>query len=276
MRLGAPVYGSWQDPQEWAAAVRAKGYRAAYCPIGPDADDATVRAFESAAANADLVIAEVGVWNNPLSADPDERERNVADCVAKLALAERIGARCCVNIAGTRSPVWDGPDPSNYAPEIFDAIVETTRRIIDAVKPSRTFYTLEPMPWMLPDSPDSYLELLRAVDRPSFAVHLDPVNMMHSPPRFLCNAAFLRECFEKLGPWIKSIHAKDLVLAAKLTTHLDEVRPGLGGVDYRTFLTCAAQLGDVPFLLEHLPTEEDYDQAAAYVRSVAAEVGVEL
>lgn len=276
MRLGAPVYGSWSDPAEWVAAVRAKGYRAAYCPVGPEADDATVRAFARAAEVADLVVAEVGVWNNLLAADPEERERNVADCIAKLDLAERIGARCCVNIAGTRSAVWDGPDPTNYGPETFDAIVETTRRIVDAVRPKRTFYTLEPMPWMLPDSPDSYLELLRAVDRPSFAVHLDPVNMVNSPPKFLRNAEFLRECFSKLGPWVKSIHAKDMALGTKLTVHLDETRPGLGGLDYRTFLTCAAELGDVPFLLEHLPTESDYDEAAAYVRRVAAEVGVEL
>jgi len=276
MRLGAPVYGSWSDPADWVAAVRAKGYRAAYCPVGPEADDATVRAFARAAEEADLAIAEVGVWNNLLAADAEERERNIAACIAKLDLAERIGARCCVNIAGTRSAVWDGPDPSNYDPETFDAIVETTRRIVDAVKPKRTFYTLEPMPWMLPDSPDSYLELLRAVDRPSFAVHLDPVNMVNSPPKFLCNAEFLRDCFSKLGPWVKSIHAKDMVLGTKLTVHLDEARPGLGGIDYKAFLTCAAELGDVPFLLEHLPTEADYDAAASYVRSVAAEVGVEL
>jgi hypothetical protein len=37
---------------------------------------------------------------------------------------------------------------------------------IDAVKPRRTFYTLEAMPWIFSDTPDSYLELMRAIDRP--------------------------------------------------------------------------------------------------------------
>jgi len=46
--------------------------------------------------------------------------------------------------------------------------------IIDAVQPTRTFYTLETMPWMYPDSPQSYLRLLQAVDRRQFAVHFAP------------------------------------------------------------------------------------------------------
>ena len=48
-------------------------------------------------------------------------------------------------------------------------IVETTRQIIDAVKPTRTYYTLETMPWAYPDSARSYAQLLEAIDRPRLA-----------------------------------------------------------------------------------------------------------
>ena len=58
------------------------------------------------------------------------------------------------------------------------------------------------------------------------SVHLDPVNMICSPQRYFNNAAFLRECFAKLGPYIKSCHAKDILLRDTLTVHLDEMRPG--------------------------------------------------
>ena len=102
-------------------------------------------------------------------------------------------------------------------------IVETTRSIIDAVKPKRTYYTLETMPWAYPDSPDSYLALLQAIDRERFAVHLDPVNLICSPQRYYSSGRLIRECFEKLGPHIKSCHAKDILLQTKLTTH-----PGRG------------------------------------------------
>ena len=87
--------------------------------------------------------------------------------IVSLQIADEIGAGCCVNISGAKGEIWDGPYPGNYSKETFDQIVETVRYIIDQVKPENTFYTLEPMPYMLPDSPDSYLELIRAIDRDS-------------------------------------------------------------------------------------------------------------
>jgi sugar phosphate isomerase/epimerase len=133
------------------------------------------------------------------------------------------------------------------------------------------------MPWMYPDSPDNYLELMRAIDRAQFGVHLDPVNMVSSPQRYFKNGVFIRECFHKLGPYIKSCHAKDITLSDKLTTHLDEVRPGLGALDYRVLLREMNRLPkDTPLMLEHLPNEDDYDHAADYVRSIADEVGVQF
>jgi hypothetical protein len=134
-------------------------------------------------------------------------------------------------------------------------IVETVRAIIDAVRPTRAVYALETMPWMYPNSPDNYLQLLRAIDRPGqFGVHLDPVNLVNSPDRFFRNADLIRECFAKLGPHLVSCHLKDIALRPNLTVHLDEVRPGLGSLDYATFLREAARLdADLPVMLEHLP-----------------------
>ena len=275
MRLGGPVFDDTSTPQAWIAALRASGYRTAYCPLDSGADAATIRAYAVAAEEADVVIAEVGAWSNPLSPDDSERNAAIAHCRRQLALADAIGARCCVNISGSRGAQWDGPHPDNMTPETFDLIVETVQGIIDAVKPSRAFYALETMPNMLPDSPDSYLQLLKAIDRPQFAVHLDSVNMISSPRRFYGSGDFLRECFAKLGPYVKTCHAKDITLGGGLTVHLDEVRPGLGGLDYRTFLRELDGLDpDTPLMLEHLPTPEEYALAAEYVRGVAQEIGV--
>jgi sugar phosphate isomerase/epimerase len=80
----------------------------------------------------------------------------------------------------------------------------------------------------------------------------------------------LRDCFAKLGPWIKSCHAKDITLAPRLTVHLDEARPGLGGLDYPTFLRELRRLdSEIPLLLEHLPNADEYVLAADYIRSIA-------
>ena len=131
------------------------------------------------------------------------------------------------------------------------------------------------MPWVIPDSPDSFLEIMQAVDNPGLAVHLDPVNLINSPRRYYGNSELLKECFDKLGKWIVSCHAKDSLLANDLTTHISEVRPGTGGLDYQTYLRGIEALPqDAPLLIEHLRTAEEYDLAREYIFSVGAEIDI--
>jgi sugar phosphate isomerase/epimerase len=108
-------------------------------------------------------------------------------------------------------------------------------------------------------------------------VHLDPVNWVSSPQRYSGNADLIRESVAKLGHAVVAVHAKDIVLRPALTVHLDEVRPGLGGLDYRTLLRELDRLDpDLPLLLEHLPNEDEYLAAATYVWQVAREEGIAL
>ena len=66
-----------------------------------------IEEYKKAAAEADIVIGEVGVWNNPMHPDPHTRKEAVEFAKRQLLLAEKIGARCCVNITGTYNPdVW--------------------------------------------------------------------------------------------------------------------------------------------------------------------------
>jgi sugar phosphate isomerase/epimerase len=274
LRLGGPTFEKYDNPDSWIQVLKRLGYRAAYCPVGADAADDVVGAYAAAAKKADIIIAEVGAWSNPISPDEKTRKDALAKCRRQLALADRIGANCCVNISGSRSERWDGPSSGNFTEETFDMIVEATRGIIDDVKPTRTYFTLEMMPWAYPDSPDSYLRLLKAIDRKRFAVHLDPVNIVCSPQRYFGSGNLIRECFRKLGPYIKSCHAKDILLQKKLTTHLDEVRPGLGGLDYAAFLKELSKIPEIPLMLEHLPNAKEYELAAEHIRGVAKKIGL--
>jgi sugar phosphate isomerase/epimerase len=280
MRLGGRIFEKTADPDAWAAAVKRAGYRAADCPLQPAADDATVAAYVKAAADADLVIAEVGAWSNPISPDMAARQAALEKCKGALALAERIGAVCCVNIAGSRHPkTHNAPHPDNFTRETFDLIVQSVRQIVDAVNPTRTFYTLETKPTIFPDSAEAYLDLLRAVDRKAFAVHLDPINMISTVRRFYDSGKFMAETVRTLGPHIKSCHVKDLALKAtsREIVHLDECRPGTGGLDLGAFLRAAGRLGpDLPMMMEHLDTAEEFAAAAAHLRDLAAKEGVDL
>ncbi len=65
------------------------------------------------------------------------------------------------------------------------------------------------------------------------------------------------------------------MLRSNLTVHLDECRPGTGGLDYRAYLTCLNQLDkDTPLMLEHMSAPEDYAQAAQYISAIARELGI--
>lgn len=276
MRLGGQVFLEDMNPDSWAHALKKAGFRATPCPVsGNDADE--LNAYVAAARANDIQISEVGAWSNPISRDDKVRREAIEYCKQRLAIAESIGAGCCVNIAGSRGEQWDGPDPDNFSDDTFALIVDTTREIIDAVKPQRTVFALEMMPWVFPDSADSYLALIRAIDRPGFGVHFDPVNIVSSPRVYYRIGEMIRDFFAKLGPHIRNCHAKDIKLRGQLTVHLDEVIPGQGILDYRTFLTELNKLGpDVSLIVEHLHTNEEYAQAADYIRKTAAELNISL
>jgi len=276
LRLGAPIWSHNDDPESLAQAHREKGYRAAYCPAIPVADAERIRATQAAFARHDVVIAEVGRWVNLLAADPGERRKNLQAVTEGLALAEAVGARCCVDIAGSFSPDnWMGPHPDNLSERFFDAAVENARAIIDAVKPTRTTFCYEMMAWSLPDSADAALRLAKAVDRRAFAIHLDPCNLVNSPTRYYHSSDVIRECYAKLGPMIASVHAKDLTWDAEMAVHFREVRPGLGSIDYGIWLAeHLRHTPDVPLMLEHLPSEAEYDAARDRILAVGREVGV--
>jgi len=278
IRLGGPLFAKADNPDDWIKGLKQLGYRAAYCPVDITASQDEIKAYKSAAAKADIIISEVGVWKNPISPDDAERKEALDRCILSLRLADEIGANCCVNTSGSRNEkYWAGPHMDNLSDDTFDLVVETTQKIIDAVKPSDTCFTLEAMPWAFPFSPDSYLRLIKAIDRKSFAVHLDPVNMVVSPEIYFNNGKLIMECFSRLGPYIRSCHAKDIILREDIyTPHLDEVRAGLGKLDYAVFLKELSNLQDVPLMLEHLNTEEEYNTAAEYIRKVGRNNGITI
>ena len=276
IRLGAPAFAKSDDPAELARWHRDQGYRAAYCPHLNLNDTDRIRATEKAFADADVVIAEVGRWCNLADPDPEKRRKNIATVTEGLALADAVGARCCVDIAGSLNPdVWYGPHPDNFTPAFFDIAVENARAIIDAVKPRRAKFGYEMMGWCMPESVDRTLALIKAVDRPAFAVHLDPCNLINSPEKIYRNTDLLNDCFDRLGPLIVSCHAKDLAWAIELNVHFVEVMPGTGVLDYKTFLRRLAALPEPPpLMIEHLKNAEEYAAAAKHIFETGKALGL--
>ena len=280
MLLGGTVAGKFSGPEEWEQLLIRSCFKAVTAPFNMHTPRKETEAYLAACDRHGVMIAEIGVWRNLFDPDPAAAAEAKAYAEGQLALADELGIPCCVNIAGTDSAAgWDAADPSNFTDETYERIIRSVREIIDRVAPRHAFYCLEPMPWMIPDSPEVYLQLIRDVDRPQFAVHMDFVNMINCPRRYLAPEKFVEECFGELAPFIKSTHIKDSRMhPTNLTTILEECSPGEGTLDFAKILKILDEKlpADAPVLLEHMTTFEEYDKAYHYLAETAAKNGISI
>jgi len=238
-------------------------------PLTYENDDSLIDEYVKEAKKNNLVIAEVGVWRNTLDLNEDERIKAIKYAVGQLELADRIGSRCCVNILGARGSRWDGAYKDNFTKETWKLGVKTIQEIIDEVNPKNTYFTIEPMPWMFPTGPDEYLQLLESVDRDRFAVHMDIFNWITTPRRYFFNEEFINECFEKLGEHIKSCHLKDVKMEDDYTLFFRETSAGNGGINIKHLINRGLSFDEnMPFIIEHLRTDEEYLNSVAYIKSL--------
>ena len=186
-----------------------------------------------------------------------------------MELSDYVGASCCVNISGSCSDIWDGPHKENLIAQTFDRIVAITQNIIDEVKPKYTCYSLEPMPWMYPDSTQTYLDLINNINCEDFCVHFDFVNVINSVEKYYNNDVVIKEWFEKLSPYAKSCHVKDIIIGNELTLHLNECRPGTGNMDFNTIIESAQKMDDdFCVMLEHMESKSDYAKSMVFLNSI--------
>lgn len=270
MYLGISSRLEHKTPEEWAAKHKALGLKCVNFPVDYLVGEETYMAYKEAADRAGLVIAEVGVWRNTLAADPVERAQWIDYAVNQLRMADRIGAICCVNVVGTPyGPRWDGGYRENFSQELWDMAVPMIQQIIDTAQPQHTKFCIESMPWMIPSSPDEYVRLIKEVNRPQFAAHLDVVNMITSPERYFFNDRFLMECFQKLKGFVCSCHLKDVRLKEEYTFQLEECACGEGALDLRLYMRLASEADpSMPMIIEHLTTDEEYVASVKYVTSI--------
>jgi sugar phosphate isomerase/epimerase len=167
IELGGPVFVGTDNLDAWAAEHRRLGYRAAYCPPVAGDDTGLIADLRRVTAEHGLVLAERGLWRNLITPDESQRQENIDLACEYLVAAQEVDARCCVTFAGTReaNKAW-GPHAENFSTETFDMIVQTVREIIDLAGPTSTRFALEMMQTCPPDSVESYLELIEAIDRP--------------------------------------------------------------------------------------------------------------
>ena len=293
IRFGGPIFeentkaagageshGAQGDPRQIARAHKMKGYTAAYVPDVELNDKHRIKEIREAFEAENIMLAEVGFWENITDTDETTRKHNL-DCLTNaLYLAEEIGARCAVDIFG--SYVHGNGNSKfvakNFSEDAFADAVDIARNIIDAVKPVSAYFTYEIFPFNVVDSPEMIEKLIKVIDRKQFGVHLDLCNLINSPRTYFASGDVMRDCIKRFGDKIVAAHAKDIKLKEPaITVILDEVIAGTGGIDMHTFLRELHKLPqEIPVMMEHLSNEEEYDIAAAYIRKCAKDEGIDI
>ncbi len=267
MRLGTSSPLVYDSGECWAKYQKEQGCSAVVFHVQSNEPETKIIEYKEAADREGLMIAEVGIWRNALSKDPGERKKNRDYCVEQLRLADYVGARCCVNVAGTVGDIWDGAYKENFSKELRIETISMVREIIDRADVKNTYFTLEPMPWMIPTGPKDYAKLIDEIDRDRFAVHMDVINMINSIDRYFNAEEFVDECAEILGTKIRSCHIKDVHLAEKYTVRLEECAPGCGEFPLRYYVTKMNEIDpEMPVILEHLSTDEEYLKYIGYLK----------
>lgn len=267
MRLGISTSLSGLNPHEWAEKLVSLGCGSAVFPVDSTADDILIDEYVKEAKAHDIVIAEVGIWRNAISPDANEAKKNLEYSINQLKLADRVGAVCCVNVAGAvAGPRWDGGVKENFTQYAFDKTVDMIKTVIAEANPKNTYFSIESMPWMIPTGPQEYMKLIEAVNSDKFVAHLDIINMINCPERYFFSSDFLKETFNILGPYIKSCHLKDIKLLDDYTFQLKECACGEGTFDFVEYMNLATELNkDMPMIIEHLADDNAYEKSIEYV-----------
>jgi sugar phosphate isomerase/epimerase len=293
LRFGAPIFSKDQkaagagkshgasgiDPYELVEAHKEKGYTAAYAPKLSISETKTIKEFRKVFEKENIVFAEVGYWENLMDTNLEVRKKNRTEMAEAFALAEELGAVCVVCLAGSYHNEGNVPDKHieyNFSQEAFDETVDMARYFIDLIKPKTSFFTYEIYQFNNVDSIDMIAKLIKAVDRKQFGVHLDLTNLINCPRNYWKSGELMKECIKQFGDLIVTAHAKDVrMLEPSITVNFDEVIPGEGMLDIATLVRELHKLPQVvPYMMEHLKTEEEYDRASSNIRNIAANEGI--
>ncbi len=214
--------------------------------------------------DAGIEIHSIGVYANLIHPDPAERKANFEYFEAMMQIGAHMGVRAFITEAGH---FHDDKEPAPRIPlEFQDAVwpqMVATAKELDALAARYDAKVLfEPFYRGFLASAKRLRMFLEALNSPRMRALLDAANLIEIND--------VDEMFQQLAPFIDCIHAKDRKL------HTDRgVAAGKGDLDYRRFVTLAAQrTPGVPLVLEYVGAA-DYRAALDHLRNVLRETGIE-
>ena len=212
--------------------------------------------------SAGISIHSMGVYTTLIHPDAAERKANLAYFEAMMKVGSHMGVSTFVTEAGHYRP--PGPVPQvtyDLQEEVWKQTVATVKKLAGIADAHGATVLLEPIYHSILASAKRTRVFLEEVGSPRIRALLDAANLLEVND--------LEEMFDQLQPWIGCLHAKDRKL------HVTRGVPaGKGDLDYRKFVTLAAErTPGVPLVLEYVGSE-DYRQALTHLRNVIRQAGL--
>ncbi len=265
-------------------ALRNQGLRSSFTrlEIWQDASESMLGELRAALKEQDVEVFEVGGYRNILHTEERARQENLKYLARCIEIADRIGCRMVGTITGSRNPEgnkWSdnyAVHPDNWTLETWKLTVSGIRQILKDTAGMKAALGMEAQITTNLDGPVAHRNLMEDVGDARCKVNLDPTNMVYLSNHFH-TTELLNQCFDLLGEDIYGCHAKDSYVAPHTqTVYVQEVCPGRGSLDYETYLVRLSRLKWPRSLLpEHFPSDQN-PEAYAYIRQIAAKVGVKI
>lgn len=212
--------------------------------------------------DAGIAIDALGVYATLIHPDAGERRAHLDYFEAMMKIGGHMGVRVFLSEMGHYHP--PGPAPAvayDWQDEVWSRALETGKELARIAEAQGATVLLEPIYRSLLASAKRTRLFLEEVGSRHVRAQLDPANLLEVND--------LEEMFGQLKPWIGGLHAKDRKL------HVTKgVAAGQGDLDYRKFVTLAAQQAPgVPLTIEYVGTS-DYRQALEHLRRTLREAGL--
>jgi sugar phosphate isomerase/epimerase len=219
------------------------------------------RAIADTYRQAGLSLHSIGVYTNLLHPDPAERKANLAYFEAMMVIGGHMGVRTFITEAGHHQPEKPEAVEYHFREPVWRQMVATGKELAALAERHNAVVLLEPFFRGFLASAKRTRLFLEEVGSPRLRALLDPANLLEVND--------LEEMFGQLGPYIDCLHAKDRKL------HVDRGVPaGQGDLDYRRFVTLAAQrTPHAPLILEYVGPA-DFRQALAHLRQTLRQAGL--
>lgn len=282
MRLGAHCFNAKTPKQleELCWKLDAYGLSTIIAPSNlPDLNPEQCIEYGEKAKQLDIVVGEIGMWENLLTNDKDLQNQRINKTREVLKKSDLMGCHCVVSLVGTKHqsdrPLT--PDAYMYTNECKDEFYEVIMHIMDGLQLKEVRYAIEPWHNTFFYQPEEIKSFLDRVDHPHVGLHLDQMNLV-SQQNFYNTTELINRTFDLLSDKVAAIHLKDISYDyTHMFLKMDEVFIGDGVMDYDTYLKKIAALPKgIPCFCEHLKTEQDYVLNCSRAHYFAKKAGVEF